>query len=123
MTRRMPLRLWLPVFVYMALIFYVSSLPDPPLPSRLSDKAAHSVAYIGLAVLVVRALSGRLGRRIAVRVAVTALVLTAAYGITDEWHQAFVAGRTSDVLDWLADVRGAGIGVAACWVLGLVAER
>ena len=28
------------------------------------------------------------------------------YGLTDEWHQIFVAGRESSPIDWLADILG-----------------
>jgi VanZ family protein len=28
------------------------------------------------------------------------------YGVSDEIHQAFVPGRSSDVLDWMADTAG-----------------
>lgn len=29
------------------------------------------------------------------------------YGVSDEWHQSFVAGRDASVFDWLADTAGA----------------
>ncbi len=34
------------------------------------------------------------------------------FGATDEWHQRYVPGRTCDVLDWMADTTGAGLGIA-----------
>jgi VanZ family protein len=39
-----------------------------------------------------------------------ALVVASAYGVSDEWHQSFTAGRDSDVFDWVADVIGAVLG-------------
>ncbi|MEM9025755.1 MAG: VanZ family protein [Verrucomicrobiota bacterium] len=36
-----------------------------------------------------------------------AIALTSAFGITDELHQHFVPGRTTEFLDWLADTLGA----------------
>jgi VanZ family protein len=38
------------------------------------------------------------------------LGLGALYGATDEWHQAFVRGRSPDLGDWLADVTGVVLG-------------
>ena len=44
-------RLWAPVAIYMAAIFYVSSLPQPPMPPG-GDKPWHLLAYVGLGVVV-----------------------------------------------------------------------
>ena len=97
----------------MAVIFGVSSLsnPLPPLTTRVSDKILHLVEYSILAVLFVRALASEgLGWRAAILVAI---VLTSLYGVSDEYHQAFVPGRLSDVRDWITDTVGAGIGAFA----------
>jgi VanZ family protein len=40
-----------------------------------------------------------------------------AYGATDEFHQAFVRGRTPDWVDWSADVVGVLIGYALVLLL------
>jgi hypothetical protein len=71
--------LWVPVALYMGAIFYVSSLTNPPIPSN-SDKPLHWLAYLGLAVVIVRALAGGLPRRIGLRVATMAMVIAVAYG-------------------------------------------
>ena len=49
----------------------------------------------------------------------TALLLTAAYASTDEFHQLFVAGRLGRLSDVLIDIAGAGFG----WGAALVFER
>lgn len=105
----------LPLFLYAAAIFAVSSLPKPPpLPSvEGADKALHFVAYAGLAFLFARAyraywpgLSGwGLGN--------LSLLSAALYGLLDEIHQAFVPGRSADPADWLADSLGAAAGTLA----------
>lgn len=53
--------LWLPVFVYMALIFHFSSesAPLPALTALVWDKALHLTEYAGLGLLLCRALRGR----------------------------------------------------------------
>ena len=116
------LRLWAPVVIYMGAIFYVSSIPEPPIPVG-TDKPLHWLAYLGLAVVVVRALAGGLPRRIGAGVAVAALLITIGYGATDEVHQLFVPGRSGDVNDLMADAGGALAGTIACWVWGRVAQR
>src|SRR5262249_19550136 len=54
---------WGPVVFYMAVIFFVSSLHSPPLPPGVGDKPAHSTGYLGLGVVVVRALTRGLPAR------------------------------------------------------------
>ena len=99
--------LWLPPLIYMAVIFSLSSQPDPmPGVSLLVwDKALHVVEYSVLSVLFCRALYGE--GLAALRVAVFSILLTSAYGATDEAHQAFVPDRQAGVDDWLADTGGA----------------
>lgn len=111
-------RLWAPVAIYMGAIFYVSSMPDPAIPTG-ADKPLHWLAYMGLAVLVVRALAGGAGRRIGVRIAAVAMLITIGYGVTDEVHQLFVPGRSADAYDLVADSAGALAGTVSCWIWGL----
>ena len=80
MTRR--LLLWGPVVAYMAAIFYVSSLSEAPLPPGFSDKPSHSLAYLGLAITIARALAGGLPARVGMRTALVAVLVTIAYGVT-----------------------------------------
>jgi VanZ family protein len=99
--------LWLPVVAYMAGIFYVSSLSNPPAPSNVPDVNLHALAYFGLMVLVVRAIAhGRLAR-VTLGVLAVAWMITVAYGASDEWHQMHVPGRTADVRDLAANAIGA----------------
>ena len=110
------MRAWLPVAAFMALIFYLSSLPHPDedLPKflfeTLGDKFLHVVEYAVLAVLCYRAFrraAGPSAREYAVALAIVAASL---YGATDEVHQAFVPFRTAAWSDWVADTAGAAIG-------------
>jgi VanZ family protein len=104
--------LWLlPALAYAGLIFWLSSQanPLPGLTQRVSDKVLHAVEYAGLASLLVLGLThlGTMGMR---RAAQLAILLAAAYGATDELHQAFVPGRDCSGFDWLADASGALLG-------------
>ncbi len=101
----------LPAVAYAGLIFWLSHQPNPlpALSASLSDKVLHAVEYAGLAWLLALGLShlGRLGPR---RTVLFAVMLAAAYGATDELHQAFVPNRFADARDWMADAAGALVG-------------
>jgi len=107
----------------MAFIFYLSSMPEPPLPPAVNDKEAHSSGYALLALLVARAAAGGLGRRVTRTVALVAIAVAIAYGISDEFHQSFVPGRDSDIHDVYADAVGAVIGTMACGAWGIIWPR
>jgi VanZ family protein len=115
--------LWAPVAAAMALIFYVSSLHQAPLPDGVSDKFAHFLGYVGLGSLVARAVAGGVPRRMTWHQVVLAVAITTAYGVSDEYHQRFVPGRSSDVADVYADATGACAAAAACWAWGIIALR
>jgi VanZ family protein len=104
----------------MAAIFAVSSMSRAPLPAQASDKAAHTAAYALLAVLVVRALAGGLPAPVDARTAALTVVIVTAYGVSDEFHQWFVPGRSADPLDVLADAAGAILGVGLCRAWGII---
>jgi VanZ family protein len=99
---------WLPVLVWPALIFALSSIPS--LGTGLGGwdvvlrKLAHITEYAVLAFLLRRALS-----------APWAFAAAVLYAISDELHQTFVRGREGRPRDVLVDV----IGI----VLGLLAAR
>jgi VanZ family protein len=105
----------------MAVIFYFSSLQDPPIPSG-SDKPLHGVGYTGLAVVVVRALAGGMFRPITVRTGIIALLITTGYACTDEVHQMFVPGRSADIPDLLADAAGAAVGTVGSFAWGIISH-
>ena len=111
------LSLWVPVGVYCALIFALSSVSTvPALPIRVGDKVAHALLYAGFGFLVTRALAGGPGRQVTPRAALAALAICAAYGLSDEIHQLFVPRRMFDLTDLAADVAGGGLGAAAWWM-------
>jgi VanZ family protein len=115
--------LWLPALLYMAIIFHFSSQPDPlpEIRTHVWDKLLHCTEYIGLAFLVCRALAGEgLAWRMAFAIAILAASL---YGASDEWHQAYVPNRSSDVHDWVADSIGGIVGVAAFGAVSTASRR
>jgi VanZ family protein len=107
----------------MVAIFAASAQHDVTLPSHTTDKQVHAAAYMGLSITATRAFAGGLARGATPAAAVAGWALSAAYGATDEWHQAFVAGRSSDRADWYADVIGSALGAAGCWAWGIIRAR
>ena len=115
--------LWGPVVVYMAILFGLSSqssLPQPP--GTLSDKHLHAIAYGGLSALACRALAAGALDAVTPARAVGAVGVAVLYGATDEFHQAFVPGRSSDVLDLVADGVGAALAAGGLWAWGIIAR-
>jgi VanZ family protein len=84
-------------------------VPDVGVPHI--DKVVHFAMYAVLGVLLARALGGKRAMargvaRPAVRALAVAVVAVALFAAADEWHQRWVPGRSTDVLDWCADVAG-----------------
>ncbi len=97
---------WLPVVVWAALIFTLSSVPDLGTGLGTWDlvlrKLAHTAEYAILGLLLLRA-TGR---------ASVAFVLATLYAVSDELHQALVAGRHASPLDVVIDAAGVAVGLA-----------
>ena len=98
----------------------LSTLPSPP--GDLSFYDVHVAAYAGLAVLTARA-TGRGLRDVSWRAAVGAMLISSLYGVTDEYHQLFVPGRSFDVLDMLADTIGSVAGASAVGAWSIIRRR
>jgi VanZ family protein len=104
----------------MALIFFASSLSNPPTPADVSDKSLHFAAYFMLGLLTVRAVLGGVPARVTRRGAMLALLIAIGYGVFDEGHQYFVPGRSADVFDLLADSAGVAAALVVCWAWGIL---
>jgi VanZ family protein len=97
------------LFLYCLLIYWLSSQPKLPVPHMFTfqDKFLHAGAYFIMGLLAWRGFKHLLSEP--VRLALASVVFCSLYGISDEWHQSFVEGRSSDVFDWIADTSGAGL--------------
>jgi VanZ family protein len=96
----------------MAIIFAASSIPAlGALPGGISDKFAHGVGYGLLGAVLIRALAGSRLKGVTWSRAGLAVLLATLYGVSDEFHQSFVPGRSPDRLDVLADCIGAALAV------------
>jgi VanZ family protein len=102
---------WLPVLAYVTLIFALSSQAYLPSPIRFTygDKFAHLGEYLVLGLLLVRALRASLRLSRPLFAAMIAIGLVVIVGASDEFLQSFIPGRSSDVIDLMADVLGGAI--------------
>jgi VanZ family protein len=96
---------WLPVIVWAAVIFALSSIPHLGTGLGTWDtvlrKGAHVTEYAILGLLLLRAV----GREL------PAFLIGVAYAITDEVHQHFVQGRHASPVDVAIDSAGILLGI------------
>ena len=121
--RRLASRLatWPVLLAWLVLIFALSSIPNELAPSSHAlpiDKVAHFLEYAALAVLIAGVMRlWAAGRRATPVIAAAAVALAVAYGVTDEWHQAFVPGRDPSITDLAADAIGATAGAVVALIV------
>ncbi|MEK7068023.1 MAG: VanZ family protein [Patescibacteria group bacterium] len=107
---------FLAVIAWLALIFTASQMPlSVPAPSYqpswfdyVFDKDMHALLYGVLAFLICAALAEWKSPRW--RIFYIAVLICFAYGITDEYHQGFIAGREVSYYDLAFDGIGGGAG-------------
>lgn len=139
------LRYWFPLIIWMALIFTASgdtksvshtslflepflkffwpniSVDTIDIVRTLVRKLAHATEYAVLAWLWWRALRGSVARDARLwgwKQACLALLLSALYAASDEFHQSFVPEREASVLDVVIDSYGAAVGLMVRWRVG-----
>lgn len=112
---------------WMAFIFYLSSLTaeeaSKPLESGavswlgdIRSYAAHAMLYGVLAALIQVSLWGwKFGYQF--RWTVAAAGFAALYGVSDEFHQTFVAGRSATMADVFVDSAAAAWSATGLWFL------
>ncbi len=107
------LKYWAPLYVYGAVIFYMSSLPHPlpMIPILHFDKFAHIVEYAVFGGLAARALKNSRREDFQKNFKVLAILASVAYAASDELHQLFVSCRDCSAFDLMADVIGGLVGV------------
>ena len=108
----------LPPLAVMVLIFLLSHQPGDDLPPFFPffDKIAHFSIYGLLAATVIGACRPEVRQRRPGAVVLAAVLCCLAYGISDEFHQSFIPGRSPSAADVVADTLGA-LSVALAWLL------
>jgi VanZ family protein len=109
---RHPALSWILLASYSLLIFIQSSLPSIDMGTDLPgmDKLLHLAAYTLMGVLACRAFASLSRLESALALFMAGFAFTLLFGLSDEWHQSFVPGRTADVWDFVADALGALLG-------------
>lgn len=108
------IKYWLPVILWAFVIFLFSNRPsiytvDFYLGDFILKKSAHLIEYAVFAILIFRALlSHDIDKKKALFISIT---IASFYGISDEFHQSFISGRTATIRDTIIDTIGATIGV------------
>lgn len=101
----------LPAIAWCLFIFTVSSIPSSRIPGfvEYTDKLVHAGVFAVLCWLFHIALFFQPNLSLRRWSPYIALALTMAYGASDEYHQMFTPGRTTEFTDFLADSIGGGM--------------
>jgi len=106
-------RYWLPVILYVGLIFGASSVPGRDIPTLFtnSDKLEHLTEYALFGLLLGRAFRFSIGGARAKFWSLATVLLGGFVGGMDELYQRFTPGRVSDIRDWVMDVAAVTLAV------------
>ncbi len=109
---------WLPVLLYVALIFTLSSMPHLQAPFHFpnADKVMHLGEYGLLGLLLTRVLHTMPRLESMLAAGFIAVAIGVAIGGVDELYQRGVPGRESSLLDLVADMLGLSLSqIAYAW--------
>lgn len=109
----------MPVALWAGVIFAFSTLPGSSIPGHYTV-LGHFGEYAVLGALAAFAVGEG---RLTPRTALTILAVCALYAWSDEFHQAFVPGRTPDTADWAMDAIGTAVGISAIVVARYIGDR
>jgi len=106
-------RYWLPVVLYVGLIFGVSSIPGRDIPTLFpnSDKLEHLTEYALFGLLLGRAFRFTIGGGRGKFWSLATVILGGLVGGMDELYQRFTPGRFSDIRDWAMDITAVTLAV------------
>lgn len=101
----------LPALAWCIFIFAVSSIPSDRIPALVdyTDKILHAGVFAVLCWLLHIAFFFQPNTWIKKRSLYIALLVTMVYGASDEYHQMFTPGRTTEFWDFLADSTGGSL--------------
>ena len=108
----------LPVTLVMGVIFFLSHQPGGSfsLPKIINiDKVLHCLLYAVLGLTALWALPPQFRQQRPVLAGVGVMLFCLFYGITDEWHQSFIPGRSCDIFDVMADASGGVLAGVCGW--------
>lgn len=97
-----------PLIAWCIFIYTVSSIPQTKIPNfvNYTDKIVHACVFFVLCWLAHVAFYFQPSIRLRRRSLLLALLFVILFGISDEFHQMFTPGRTSEIWDLVADTIG-----------------
>ncbi|MGB7061355.1 MAG: VanZ family protein [Candidatus Zixiibacteriota bacterium] len=107
-----------PAILYAILIFILSASPSisPPPGFVLEDKIYHFIEYSIFSFLLFLAFFTSGKEFLKKHVFLLSVLIGTAYGLSDEIHQKFVPGRSSEFLDFVADCLGIVVVQIGIWL-------
>ena len=119
MKRILKLLRWIPAVLIVGVSWHLSSQEKIERMPQFwnADKLVHLVCFSGLSFWVAFGCFGLNRAEPKSRILIPAL-LTSLYGIIDEIHQSFVAGRSCSLFDWIFDTLGGVLGAWAFLLAG-----
>jgi VanZ family protein len=102
----------MPALVYVVAIFYGGSVPGPKIPGpsfTSQDKLLHVVGFGVLQIAMLRAVRYFNPSASLPKVLLIAFALSALVGGALELWQMHIPNRSAELLDWIADLVGAGL--------------
>lgn len=98
-----------------AIVIFIAShqaiIKLPDLGFTWEDKVFHMFGYLVFGVTLMLAVRKNFPDMKISKVILIVLALGSLYGISDEFHQSLIPGRTADVFDWIADCCGIGLSI------------
>jgi VanZ family protein len=117
MTRVPKAVFWIPALLWGGLTFFLATIPRVGSSTETAEhKIGHIAVFATLAATVVWALDRGHALRSSKSLAI-ALLITAAYGASDEWHQKYVPGRSCEFSDVVLDTVAGAVALFA-WYVG-----
>ncbi len=114
-----PWKWWVPVILYASFIFSLSNNAYPEAVPRFDTKIFHPIEYMTLGIFLTMAWHKVSGHRGNPFVILCVLVSGVLFAVSDEYHQAFIPGRSPRATDVLIDSLGLALGC----ILFLLGDR
>ncbi|MEJ2544134.1 MAG: VanZ family protein [Calditrichaceae bacterium] len=93
---------WILIMIAITIESSISNISLPDIGITFTDKLAHFGVFAVMGWALTR---GMILSRVKYPIMIS-VVIGFVFAVTDEWHQSFVPGRDSDVLDVVADLIG-----------------
>lgn len=119
-------RTWVALFVWIGVIWTVTSIPGRMLPEGPPgiDRVVHFALYVPLGFLLTLALTpSNGGCGLSLACLLIALGSGAVVAALDEWHQQYIVNRTASIADWHWDLRGMIVGSVAALLMTQFRKR